>query len=284
MLFKNNKMYATLIIALFFSTIHVSQGNPIRDSFAKLRSLFISQKQTEIIPEQAEIIPAAPVVGLISIDQTLNSAKEIVRLLYKVAYDQAIKGLIIHMNCNGGVCGSSDLIFREIRRLKEQKPVVVFVENSCLSGGYLAACGADCIVALPSSDIGSIGVIYSLDKYKNQKFNHDGNSGDLEPHLIRLGNHKGFGYPDLPITQQEIDYFTAHCKKKYDQFIADVAQARKLDINDALLWADGRRFTGIEALALGLIDKIGDFTDALAIIQELLEKRGICGQPKILEL
>lgn len=222
-----------------------------------------------------EPIDRATYINLLSLENDLDHAKPIVKTLMQIAKDPKIKGLIIHMNCYGSPVGTSKAIFSELKKFKKIKPVIVVVENGCCSGGYHVACPADFIFALPTSDVGSIGVELTFSKHKNLHFDNNNKSGDVEVYVLRTGKYKDLCNPHIPLENWHIEYFKQINQKLYEQFVADVAQERKLSIADEKKWADGQEFIGTEALELGLIDALGDFSDALVKMKELLEARGI---------
>lgn len=213
-------------------------------------------------------------IGFISIEKDLESAKNIIRTLLELRDDPKIKGVIVHMNCPGGSFGTSQAIFSEIKKFKKIKPIVVVVENYCCSCAYYIATACDFIFALPSSELGSIGVITTIKKCKDLKFNEDRVSGAVEYTIITTGKFKNTG-PYGPLENEYKEHLTQHAKKIYNRFISDIAEMRNLSLKDEKIWADGKKLLGIDALDLGLIDALGDFSDAFDKMRELLQERGI---------
>ena len=208
-----------------------------------------------------------------SIEKTLNSAKDIIATLLKLRDDPSIKGIILHMNCSGGIPGTSQAIGSEIKKIKKIKPVIVVVENKCTSAAYNIACASDFIFALPSSIVGSIGVVTILETYKDREFHDDKFSGKVDTIVFTNGTYK---YPSMYTTpnDEQLAFYKEIGKKMYRQFINDVAQTRGISLEDEKLWGDGKEIVGIDALELGLIDALGDFSDGVEKITELLKERG----------
>lgn len=214
-------------------------------------------------------------VGLMSIENDLESARTIIQGLLQLHADPKIKGILIHINCFGGNFGTTQAVFNEIKKIKKSKPVIVIVENYCYSCAYYLATAADFIFALPSSEVGCLGVIRTMRQYKDLKFNENGVSGTMETIVITSGSYKNSSCRYVPLSDEHREYMQQNSAKIYKQCITDVAQARGLSLEDEKIWADGKEFVGTEALELGLIDALGGFTDALEKMKDLLEQRGI---------
>jgi len=168
----------------------------------------------------------------------------------------------VRINSPGGGVAASQELFSEIRRFRREtgKPVVVSMESVAASGGYYTAVAADHIVANQGTITGSIGVIMQWMNY-----------GDLlewakiRAVTIKSGALKDSGNPTRPITDDERAYFEDLIKKLRAQFVEAVADGRKGKLKAGAMekMADGRVVTGEEALALGLVDEIGDYRDAV---------------------
>lgn len=251
------------IIGLYATTTY-SFENPFK---------YVMHKLSTITQENYDTSTSSK-IGIVSIENDLENAKDIIQTLLKIQSDPTIKGILIHINCYGGLFGTTQAIINEINRIKKSKPVIVMIENYCYSCAYYLATAADFIFALPSSSIGSIGVIRTLRHYKDLKFQDDSTSGTLEPTVIINGNYKNpGGYVSLNNEQKQ--HLQDIGRKIYLQFITDVAHARGLALEDEQVWADGKEFVGTQALTLGLIDGIGGYTDALEKMKELLDQRSI---------
>lgn len=260
---QNIKIIA-ILIGLSFLTSHASQDSFNFNDYLKsfINKLQFSKKNNNNYA-----------IGLITIESELKEAKKFINKLFELRDDPKIKGLILHINCNGGVIGTCQAIFSELKKFKQKKPIIVIIENACFSGAYYIATAADYIFALPSSDIGGIGVISFIKKYKDLKFSENQISGIMEPIIIRSGKYKDPANPYIALDEELIDDIKQRVLKKYHQFIIDVAQARKLSLDDQEVWvAEGKSFVGTEALELGLIDAIGDFTDAITKMNELIKQ------------
>lgn len=231
-----------------------------------LKNLLISLLILSAIPsvvmvlskQYKELTTPTAKVALMHFNQPLMSSGEYVKNLKKFFKDTTIKAIVLKMDCPGGAAGTSQAIFGELVSLKKDnphKPVIVFVENMCASGGYYIASAADHIIATGSSFIGSIGVYIAKPHLKAfiEQFK-------LEYDFTKTGAYKTVLNPFAPHVEHEKDFLQQLCDDTYQQFTTDVANARPvLDLKNVSQWANGKIFTGRQALDLKLVDQIGAF-------------------------
>jgi len=198
--------------------------------------------------------------------------EEIIGQLDEADKNPNVKAILLRVNSPGGSPAASQEIYEEIKKM--EKPVVVSVSDTCASGAYYVASAADRIIANRSSSVGSIGVIMQIPNYEDlyEKLG-------LKYTTIKQGKYKDIGSPDRPLTKEEMKLLEAQLKEIYRQFIADVAEARSMDVSEVEELATGWVFLGTEALELGLIDDIGNYKDAINIAAEL---GGIKGEPIVI--
>ncbi len=186
-----------------------------------------------------------------------------------------IKAVVLRINSPGGGVAASQEIYEAVKKFRAEtrKKVVVSMSSVAASGGYYIACAADKIFANPGSITGSIGVIAEWYNY-----------GDLlkwakmQSVVIKSGELKDAGSPTRPLTDAEKAYFQGLINNMYDQFVTAVSTGRKMNLENVRKLADGRVFTGQEAMGNGLIDEIGTFQDALAAATRMV---GISGEPRL---
>ena len=201
-------------------------------------------------------------VGVVDLEGIILSADRFRDMLKKVHDASNIKAVVVRINSPGGGVAASQELFSELRRFRREtgKPVVVSMGSVAASGGYYAAVASDHIVANPGTITGSIGVVMQWMNY-----------GDLlewakvRTVTLTSGALKDAGNPTRPLTDEERKYFEDLILKLRAQFQAAVAEGRKGRLKPGALerMADGRVVTGEEALALGLVDEIGDYRDAV---------------------
>ena len=202
----------------------------------------------------------------IKIDKEIIDIDEHTKNLKSFFENKDIKGILLQLESPGGAAGSSQALFKEIKSLKQEnpKPVVVITNNICASGAYYIACSADYIVSSPAALIGSIGAYVAFFKLKalieSYKIQYDvKKSGEFKT----VGNMFTDMTPEMDQMMQEMS------DNIYKQFTKDIAIARKLSLKDIDKWANGRIFTGEQALALKLVDETGSEFNAIKKLKEL---------------
>jgi protease IV len=195
-----------------------------------------------------------------------------VNLIRKARKDDSYKGIILRVDSGGGSAQASDIILRELQLAQDddKKPVVVSMTGVAASGGYYISCGADRIIAGPSTLTGSIGVIglglsipRLLDKIK------------VNWSTVRKGEHADFGSIYRSWTEDEKTAMDAHIEAVYEDFVGKVAAGRdNLTLEDVHAIAQGRVWTGEQALANGLIDDLGGLDKAIEHIRDLSGIKG----------
>jgi len=198
------------------------------------------------------------------------------RRIEKLAEKKEVKAIVLDINSPGGSVGSVQEIYSIIRRVRadHKKPVVAHLGDVAASGGYYLAAACDKVVSLPGTLVGSIGVIF-------HHSNVEGLFGKLgiKAEAIKSGKMKDIGSATRPMTAEERALLQATIDNTYEQFLGAVRDGRGLAEDKLRPLADGRIFTGQQALALGLVDQLGDFQDAVLLAAKLAN---IPGKPKIL--
>lgn len=187
--------------------------------------------------------------------------------------DPTVKAIVLRVDSPGGTVTGSSQIYEVIREI--DKPVVVSMAGLAASGGYQISAPADYIFARPDTLTGSIGVIMTL-------FNAEEliNEVGVDVILITSGPNKAMGstWEELDPTQQEI--FEGLIDETYEDFVRIVADGRNLDIVNVRELADGRIYSGRQAVDNGLADELGNLNDAIVKAAEL---GGIVGEPRLVE-
>ncbi|NPA14396.1 MAG: signal peptide peptidase SppA [Aquificae bacterium] len=224
-------------------------------------------------------IPTTPKVAVLKVEGVINTADDILARLKKVEEDKSIKALVVRVNSPGGAVGASQEIYEELKKIKEKykKPVVVSMENVAASGGLYISLPANVIYANGGTITGSIGVI--IQKLTVKELLH---KLGIKAEVVKTGKYKDILSPFRDMTPDEKEYLLKLEENVLNQFKEAVVENRKgklkVDINQI---ADGRIFTGSQAKEIGLIDKIGNYQDA---ISEAASLAGIKGKPVVVEL
>ena len=214
-------------------------------------------------------------IAVVDIDGIILDAQATVRDLKKFADDSSIKAIIIHLNTPGGSAAASEEIYREVRRIRDEKKKRIVADIAIVgaSGGYYVASGANKIFANDSSVVGSIGAI--MDWYNYGALMR---WAKLKEEVIKSGEFKDTGDPGRELTPAEREYLQGMVNNMKDQFVAAIASGRGLKVDDVRALADGRVWTGQQALALKLVDQIGDFE---AAVKDTAKEVGIKGEPSL---
>ena len=182
------------------------------------------------------------------------------RIIRKARLDKSVKAIVLRVNSGGGSALASENIWRELQVARQDgKPVVVSFGDVAASGGYYIACGADSIFASPNTITGSIGVfgiVPNMESFFKNKLGITFDGVKTAPYADAGGVFRPLTAPEQKIVQHSID-------RIYLQFKQRVAQGRKKDINYIDSIAQGRVWSGQDALQLGLVDRIGNLQDAI---------------------
>jgi protease IV len=214
-------------------------------------------------------------IAIIPIEGEIVDARDTLDALHKYAKTSSVRGMVVRINSPGGAIAPSQEIYAAIRRvhLDTGKPIVASLDSVAASGGFYIASACDEIVANPGSITGSIGVIMQWFDMKDLV-----QWAKLKPETITSGALKDAGSPYRDMTDAERQYFQHIVSDLREQFVRDVANGRrkKLKYADVDRIADGRVFTGEEALRLKLVDRLGTIDDAVETAGKLA---GISGEP-----
>ena len=214
-------------------------------------------------------------IGVVDLEGLIVSPEVVVRQLRRFGDDDSIKAIILHINTPGGGVAATEEIYQEVRRIEQQKhkKVIASVETVGASGGYFVASACNKIFADGGSIVGSIGVIAEWVNYGDLL-----HWAKLKPITMKAGKLKDAGSPTRPMTPEEKAYFQGLLDNMHTQFIQAVADGRHLKVADVQAIADGRVWTGAQALPLHLIDQIGDFR---AAVKDTASSVGIKGEPEL---
>ncbi len=194
---------------------------------------------------------------------------ELATTIRKAREDKNIKAIVLRVNSPGGSALTSDIIWKEVQLAAQTKPFIASMGNVAASGGYYISCAADTIVADPTTLTGSIGIfglLFSGEKLIKDKL---GISSDV----VKTNEHSDFGggYPlpipisDRPLTDYERNVMQTYINRGYDTFLDRVSPGRHMTKEAVNEIAQGRVWTGEDALKLGLVDVLGGLEDAIAI-------------------
>jgi protease-4 len=214
-----------------------------------------------IVPGSSRRSPLPiPVFG----GEVIAGAQSIAQAIRAAERDDDIAAVILHIDSSGGSALASDLIAREVKRLKAKKPVVAYMNGVAASGGYFVAALAQHIVAHPLTITGSIGVILIKPNTQDalEKF-------DVHRTVLQRGQNAGIYSDATAFDEREREVVAGTVARSYDDFKRVVAEGRNLPFDQLEPLCGGRVWTGEQAHERGLVDTLGDFTTALAKAREL---------------
>ena len=188
------------------------------------------------------------------------------RRLRSLRDDEGVRAIVLRINSPGGSATASEVIQREVKLIRERKPIVVSMGNVAASGGYWIATYGTQILAEPNTITGSIGVFGLLPNVKNLA-NNNGITWDG----VKTSKFADLETITRPKTPEEIARIQKIVNLIYERFLSKVSESRQLDRAKVAEIAQGRVWSGTEAQKLGLVDRIGGLEDAIATAAELAE-------------
>ena len=224
---------------------------------AALAIVAVARNRSALMP-----LVERPHVERLAVDGVISEDPERSLALKEVAKNDRVKALIVAINSPGGTVVGSEALFRELRTIAAKKPVVAVMGTLAASGGYMTAIAADHIVARDGTITGSIGVIMQtadvtglLDKL------------GIKAEAIKSAPLKAVPSPLEPLTPAGRAATQAVVMDMYDMFVGMVADRRGLAPEEAKKLADGRIYTGRQAVAVKLVDEIGGEDEARAWLE-----------------
>jgi protease-4 len=212
-------------------------------------------------------------VGIVEIRGLITDSKDVIQHLHLFRDNPKIKAVVIRIDSPGGLVGPSQEIYEEVSKLVRKKPTVVSMGSVAASGGYYIAAPSSLIIANPGTITGSIGVLMKLSNIQGLL----GKIG-LNSFVLKSGEYKDTGSPLRPLTAQDKLLLQGVINSLHSQFVKAVASGRKIPLSEVKTLADGRIFSGEQALKLKLVDRLGNLQDAVEVAAKL---SGIHGEPNV---
>lgn len=223
--------------------------------------------------EEASLHGFGDKIGVVDLEGVILDPAIVVPQLKKFGDDDSIKAIILHVNSPGGGAAASEEIYRAVKRIRDEKKkrIVSSISTVGASGAYYVSCGTNKIFADNGSIVGSIGVIAEWVNYGDLM-----RWAKLKQEILTVGEFKDTGDPTRDMTPAERAYMQSLIDNMYGQFVQAVADGRHAKVEDIRAIANGRVWTGQEALSLHLIDQVGDFQVA---VDDTAKSVGIKGEP-----
>jgi protease-4 len=214
-------------------------------------------------------------IAVVDLNGVIFSPKQIVPQLKKFADDDSVKAIIIHVNSPGGGVAASEEIYREVKRIRDEKKkrIVASIETVGASGAYYVASATNKIYADKGSVVGSIGVIAEWVNYGELL-----RWAKLNAITLKAGEFKDTGSPTREMTPAEREYMQGLIDNMHTQFIQAVAEGRHAKEADIRAIANGKVWTGEQANGMKLVDEIADFEGA---VKDTARAVNISGEPAL---
>jgi len=214
-------------------------------------------------------------IAVVDLDGVILNPNPTVQQLKKFADDDSVKAIILHVNSPGGGVAASEEIYREVKRIRDEKKkrIVASIETVGASGAYYVSSATNKIYADKGSVVGSIGVIAEWVNYGDLL-----QWAKLKSVILKTGEFKDTGTPTRDLTPAEHAYLQGLIDNMFHQFIQAVADGRAMKFDDVKAIADGRVWTGEQAMSLKLVDQLADFQSA---VEDTAKSVNIKGEPNI---
>lgn len=203
-------------------------------------------------------MPGKSYIAQVTIEDMMLDDPERDALLEEIAEDTNAKALLVRLNSPGGTTVAGEELYLQLRKVAEKKPVVGVMRTVCASACYMASLGTDHAIARESTLTGSIGVLL-----QSVEVSELAKKLGVEPITITSGKYKDVPSFTKKFTDDERTVVRQLVDDAYAHFVDLIAERRKMDRERVLTLADGRVYTGRQAMPLGLIDGLGGMDEAV---------------------
>ena len=227
-----------------------------------------------------EVLPVASENGiaLIRIEGVILDPREAIQQIEHFADDSAVRAIVVRIDSPGGAVVPSQEIYAALKRVRDEgeKTVVASMGNMAASGGYYIAAASNTILANPGTITGSIGVIMEMTNIEELL-----DTVGVQSVVVKSGLHKDLASPFRPLSKDSRAILQHVMDDVHDQFIHAVAEGRDMEVEHVHALADGRIFTGRQALEANLIDRLGTLQDSIQLAADLA---GLTEEPTVIEI
>lgn len=200
-------------------------------------------------------------------DEVCIASDDVCADIRELMDDDNVKAVVLRVNSGGGDAYAASLIWRAVSELKEVKPVVVSMGGYAASGGYYISCPANYIYAYPTTVTGSIGIFGMFPDFSELLTDKLGIKFDE----VKTNKYSTFGNPSRPFSNDEMARINVYIERGYNDFRECVSKGRSKSVADVEKIAQGRVWTGDDAVRIGLVDELGGLDDAVKKAAELAE-------------
>jgi len=204
------------------------------------------------------VVSVGDKLGILEVAGSIVDSRQMIEQIKEFRERSNIKAVVIRIDSPGGGVGPSQEIYSELKRLAEEKPLVVSMGSVAASGGYYLAVAGERIFANPGTITGSIGVIMSFPNYQELM----GKVG-IQTEVVKSGRFKDVGSATRSFSEADRTLLQGMIDDVHQQFVEAVSAGRHMPIDRLQPFVDGRIFTGRQAKDIGLIDELGTLNDAI---------------------
>ena len=256
--FIDGLLYKDELIAKLKQNLNIDESkklNLIKNTqYAKVRpKLYSGEDKIGIVYASGQIIDGEG-------DDTTIGGESLSKAIRAARNDKKVKAIVMRVNSPGGSAMASEVIRREVELAAKEKPVIVSMGSYAASGGYWISSSSDYIFADPTTLTGSIGVFGTFPNLKGFMNDKLGLTFDE----VKTNENSDFGTLTKPMTSYQLNMMQKHVTNTYDDFITLVSNTRNLRKTFVDSIAQGRVWSGIDAIEIGLVDELGGIEDAIA--------------------
>lgn len=204
------------------------------------------------------VVSVGDKIGILEVEGPIFDARRMTDQIKEFSDRSNIKAVVVRIDSPGGGVGPSQEIYAELKRLAEEKPLIVSMGSVAASGGYYLAVAGERIFANPGTITGSIGVIMSFPNYQELM----GKVG-IQTEVVKSGRFKDIGSSTRTFSEADRTLLQGMIDDVHQQFVEAISAGRKIPIDRLQPFVDGRIFTGRQAKDAGLIDELGTLNDAI---------------------
>lgn len=204
------------------------------------------------------VVSVGSKIGVLEVEGTIVDSRRMIEQIEEFRDRSNIKAVVVRINSPGGGVGPSQEIYAELKRLAEEKPLVVSMGAVAASGGYYIAVAGERIFANPGTITGSIGVIMSFPNYQELM-----SKVGIQTEVVKSGRFKDIGSSTREFLEADRALLQEMIDDVHLQFVEAISAGRNIPIERLQPFVDGRIFTGRQAKAAGLIDELGTLSDAI---------------------
>ena len=221
-----------------------------------------------------ERAPIGEKVALVRVEGPIMDSRQAIEDIKDYTKNSSVKAIVLRVDSPGGAVAPSQEIYEEVKKATAKKKVVVSMGAVAASGGYYIAAPATKVFANPGTLTGSIGVIMEIPNIEGLM-----DKIGVKTEVIKSGRHKDLASMFRKMKDEDREILQSVMDDVHEQFIAAVAEGRRMPVEKVRAIADGRVFTGRQAKELGLVDELGNIEDAIKAAAELA---GIEGEPDVI--